>query len=275
VERGISTQPSGPALAHTLGGRVRHLLGLRRTIRAGPVRYRERTAEPLRHALSRKGSGAKEYDAHFSEGPPLRIHATARRIYADLAGPRLLSHFQSASEWLTPGMRVLLLEGGTGYAAEWVADRVGPSGAVVSLDRDEESVVFARRRYHLPHVAYELGGLETLSGETDGAFDAVFAVDALDRTGDLPRVLGELWRVVGEDGWLLIAAPTDGGSVAARGEAERLGTILSGASQPGSREEDQNVQESGAAPRPHAPPEIAAHARDGWAVLIARRPAQE
>lgn len=273
MERGVSTQPSGPALAHTLGGRVRYLLGLRRTIRAGPVRYRERTAEPLRHALSRKGTGAKEYDAHFDEGPPMRIHATARRIYADLAGPRLLSHFQSASEWLTPGMRVLLLEGGTGYAAEWVTERVGPSGAVVSLDRDEEAVVFARRRYRLPHVAYEHGGLEALSGETDGAFDAVFAVDALERSEDLSRALGELWRVVGQGGWLLVAAPTESGSVAARAEADRLGTILSAAGQPDPGEEQENVQESRR--RAPAAPEIAAHARDGWAVLIARRPAEE
>jgi ubiquinone/menaquinone biosynthesis C-methylase UbiE len=271
VETGASIQPSGPALARTLGGRVRYMLGLRRTIRAGPVRYRERTAEPLRHALSRKGSGAKQYDAHFEDGPPLRIHATARRVYADLAGPRLLPHFRSASEWLMPGMRVLLLEGGTGYAAEWVAARVGPSGAVVSLDRDEESTAFARRRYPLPNVAYEVGGLETLSGETDGGFAAVFAVDALDRSSDPASPLAELWRVVAEEGWLLVAAPTEGGSVAAKSEAERLAGILSVAAQRRPGGEPETLQES----LRIRPPELAAHARDGWAVLIARRPAQE
>ncbi|MEX2218774.1 MAG: class I SAM-dependent methyltransferase [Phycisphaerales bacterium] len=263
--------PPAPALARTLGDQLRRLLGLRRRIDAPGVRYRERTSEPLRRALSRKGEGAKEYEALFPDGgPPLRICATARRIYADLVGPRLLPVYRRAADWVTPGLRILLLEGGTGYAAEWVARQAGPSGAIVSLDRDEESTLFARRRYPYPNIAFETGGLESLSGETDGAFDAVFAVDALGPADDLTRALAELWRVVGEGGWLLAAVPIQPGSQTAQAEAARLSEAIRSATRP---------RPSGTETEPHdgdpSPPATAEDVRDGWATVIARRPRED
>src|SRR4029078_2618609 len=100
------------------------------------VRYREATIEPLRHALSRKGRGFKEYDAAFPDGHAMRIRCTASRVFADLSTPRLAPVYERAEPLLRPGMRVLILGGGTGDAGAFIAGRVAPSGAVVSLERD-------------------------------------------------------------------------------------------------------------------------------------------
>jgi SAM-dependent methyltransferase len=264
--------PPAPALARTLGGRLRHLLGLRHTIAVDGVRYRERTAEPLRHALSRKGAGWKEYEVFFAEGPPLRVRATAERQFADLTGARLLPVYQRAVEWLTPGLRVAVLQGGTGYAAAWIAERVGPSGAVVSIDRDEESAAFARRRYPLPNVAFDCGGTESLSGETDGAFDAAFAVSAIGTAEQAATTLAELWRVVGSPGWLFVAEPVAGPRESGRAQMETLAAALRGVLRP-SREEPPEGAEAAGRQRP--PPEMTADLRDGWITLVAKRPEEE
>ncbi len=193
---------------------ARWLVGLRRSVSVAGVRYREVGTEPLRHALSRHGSGHKDYDATFPDGTTMRIRVTPRRAFADLGGPdRLGPVFGRAEAIVRPGMRVLALQSGTGRVGAWLSERVGPSGAVVALDEDEQSVRFAQRRYARGNVAYEVGGPESLAGETDGAFDAVLAAMAA-----APRDAGELselWRVVGEGGWLFVAHPAAGESTLA------------------------------------------------------------
>jgi SAM-dependent methyltransferase len=188
-----------------IANRLRHALGMRQILTIAGVRYREATIEPLRHALSRKGPGYKDYDAAFAGGASMRIRCTPTRVYADLAPPRLAAVCERAESLLRPGMRVLLLEGGTGDAAAFIAGRVAPSGAVVSLDRDSESVEYAQKRYRLPNASYELGGIDGLTGETDGAFSAVIAVDPITETADPHPILTELWRVVAPGGWLMLA----------------------------------------------------------------------
>lgn len=186
--------------------RLRRLLGWRRTVRIDRVRYTERTAEPLHRAMSRHGPGVKDYDVEFPSGPRMRITCTRDRVYADLARPERLEPFQAAESVVKPGMRALIVEGGTGWAGERLSRRVGPSGAVVSLDRDEESAKFAQRRYRLSNTAYEAGHVEALKGETDESFDAVIAIEALGE-GDAARdALKELWRVVRAGGTLVLGA---------------------------------------------------------------------
>lgn len=203
-----------------LGRRMRRLLGIRQRFIVEGVRYREATTEPLRRALSRKGSGAKEYDVRFADGATMRIRATAARQYADLVGARMLEPYAAVGEMIVPGARVLALESGTGRVGAWLAERVGPSGAVVALDRDEESIAYAQRRYGAPNVAYEAGGEETLAGELDGAFDGVLAMGALREGQEAAAVLRELWRVVGQGGWMAVGAPAsaEGGVARPRGE---------------------------------------------------------
>src|SRR5690606_24336126 len=119
---------------------LKFALGIRRALWVGQTRYKELGAEPLAHALSRRGSGAKEYRVRFADGRRMIIAATRHRHYADLVGPLGLEVYQALSAALRPGMRIVALETGTGYIGEWLSAVVGPSGAVVALDGDAESV---------------------------------------------------------------------------------------------------------------------------------------
>jgi SAM-dependent methyltransferase len=183
-----------------------------RTFVVDDVRYRERTTEPLHRALSARGSGYKDYDVLFANRAPVRIRCTPLRLYADVAGPSVLAPYRLSDPIIRPGMRVLDVRCGTGCGAAHIAARVGPSGAVVALDPDHESVRFARRRYRAPNISFEIGGIESVGGELDGAFDAIVAVDWIRPGTDTPRELAALWRVLVPGGPLLLVQPLPGGS---------------------------------------------------------------
>ncbi len=238
-----AVEPSMERARLGLGNRLRHLLGLRQTFRVGPVRYREVTSDSLRQALSRAGDGFKEFDAHFADGASMRLRCTRERIYADLAGPRLAPVYKVAEPFLRPGMRVLIPRGGTGYPGAWAAGRVAPSGAVVSLEADTESVEYAQHRYRLPNASFERGGLEAVAGETDGAFGAVLLVEPLAPIDDEDAMNRELWRLVRPGGWLVSAA---------RRPAAELALALSRAIS--------------------GPVGVLSDVRDGWAIVKADRP---
>jgi len=194
---------------------LRSLLGLHRRFAVDGVRYTERGAESLRRALSRRGPGRKDFDVSFPGGAAMRIRATPWREYADLGLARLRPVYASVDRLIRPGMRLLDAGAGTGYGAAWLVERVGPSGAVVALERDRESVRYAAARYPAPNVAFECGWLESLTGETDGSFDGVVCCDAIRDRDDPEKALTELWRLVAPGGWMLIGAPVpghDGGS---------------------------------------------------------------
>ena len=64
---------------------------------------------------------------------------------------------------LSEGMRVLDLGSGVGDVALLAAERVGPSGAVVGIDRDPRSVAAANERARtggFQHVAFEVGAVD-------------------------------------------------------------------------------------------------------------------
>lgn len=215
----------------TVGGalwRVRRVFRWRRVIRAPGVRYTELTTEPLRRALSRLGGGFKEYEVEFTHAPRMRIRATRRRVYADLAPPPDDGAWVTIASLVRPGDRVLILQGGTGYAAERMSRLVGPAGAVVSLDRDEESTRFAQRRYRAANIAFEAGHVEALRGETDGSFDLAASLGSGDPADHDAGVTAELWRVVAPGGDLVLAAPAtaDDGGPTPR-SAEDLVALLS------------------------------------------------
>lgn len=186
---------------------LRRMLGLHPSLIVAGVRYRERGRESLRRALSSRGSGVKEYDVEFPDGKRTRIRCTPDRLYADLSGPSLAPAYGACDPLIRPGMRLLDASCGTGYGAAWLAERVGPSGAVVALDRDLESIRYARMRYPLGNVSFEPGGIESVMGETDGAFAGVFACGVPLRGQDATRVVSEWWRLIAPGGWLLVVAP--------------------------------------------------------------------
>ncbi|MEO0483222.1 MAG: class I SAM-dependent methyltransferase [Planctomycetota bacterium] len=204
------------------------LVGLRPARIVEGVVYRERSNESLRRALAPAGRGYKDYDVRFPNGARLSIRATPMRPYADLVGTLRVDVYERLARDVVPGQRVLDARSSTGAGAHLLASRVGPSGAVVALETDRESVRFARRRYPALHVAQELASIEALSGELDHAFDAVFAVDPpLQPKPETPanqgpvsrgaapfdahaaehavNYLAELWRLVAPGGRLAVA----------------------------------------------------------------------
>lgn len=201
-------------------GRVSRSMGLtRRRIEVNGVIYRERNSSSLRRALSPSGSGVKEYDVRFpswngtmpaSQYPmraTMRIRYTHKRMYADLGHEPRVQFFTHLNKLVRPGDRVLELGCGTGGGSAILASMVGPSGGVISVHRDGESVRFARQRYRANQLAFELGWIETLEGELDGAFDVVVAVDLFRDAPDAPsksRAIASLWRVVRPGGVVLV-----------------------------------------------------------------------
>lgn len=200
--------------------RLMRSLGMsRRRIEVGGVVYRELTGMSLRRALGETGPGVKEYEvrfplpgrelrsAQYPHREEMRIRFTARRRFADLGHDPRVRFVHAMRDVVRPGQRVLDLGCGTGAGSAQLASAVGPSGGVVAINRDGESIRFARQRYRADHLAFELGWLDTLSGELDGAFDVVVAVDLFRDAPDDPgksRAVSELWRVVKRGGWVLM-----------------------------------------------------------------------
>ncbi len=178
----MSDRGRNPVLA-----RVERLLARmgvhKRTIRADGVRYRERSGISLRRALGELGPGVKEYEARFTgaagERRSMRIRYTRSRRYDDIGSDPRVWLYERFIDRVRPGMRVLELGCGTGAGSAMLARAVGPSGGVVSLDRDGESIRFARQRYPSDQQGFELGWLESLDGELDGAFECMVCVDPL------------------------------------------------------------------------------------------------
>jgi len=172
---------------HPVVAKVERLLarvGLRkRVIRVDGVRYRERSGISLRRALGELGPGVKEYDARFTgvtgDRRSMRIRYTRSRRYHDIGSDPRVGLYETFIDRVRPGMRVLELGCGTGAGSAMLARAVGPSGGVVSLDRDGESIRFARQRYPSDQQGFELGWTESLDGELDGAFECMVCVDPL------------------------------------------------------------------------------------------------
>jgi SAM-dependent methyltransferase len=189
-------------------------MGLLGSVHVDGVVYREFTPEPLPRALGRKGPGFKDYRVHFPDGTKMLIRATPRRIFADLAPAPRLTRYARVEPLIVPGMRILELGCSTGYGSVWLADRVGRSGAVVAIDTDDQAVAFAQKRYPRPNIAFEIRRPDSLTGETDGSFDAVFAPRGITGEGGDTADLAELWRLVAPGGWMLVGVSGAGGSSA-------------------------------------------------------------
>lgn len=217
---------------------VRRAVRIRRGVHVDGIYYKELTPESLERSLSRRGPGFKDYRVRFPDGSKqvIRCSMTSSRegsppgaIFADLMGSvgigrlepliRTPTSSSPASEppspALLPGDRVLELGSGSGYRAVWLSYAVGPSGGVVALTHSRELVQYAQKRYvtQRPNIAFELAETFGLSGETDGSFNAVVAMDVaiehLPPSDAAQTLLRELWRLVVPGGVLLLGSPID------------------------------------------------------------------
>jgi SAM-dependent methyltransferase len=69
-------------------------------------------------------------------------------------------------------MCVLDLGSGAGNVSRIAAELVGPTGAVVGIERDPDAVELAQRRTNVSNVQFRVGDVQTLDG-IDEQFDAV------------------------------------------------------------------------------------------------------
>lgn len=203
----------------------RAAIGIRRGVHAGGVYYKELTPERLQRALSKRGTGHKDYRVTFPDGSKQVVRCGVDRCYADLMGVEGHRRLARMCELVRPGSRVLEVVGlpyATGYTSAAIARATGRSGAVVSLLTDSQGTSFARRRYVLPNLSIEPANPEqplgSLIGEVDGAFDAVLCLHGAAKPDALPALAIDLWRLVRPGGWLVIGV--------ARGEADALATTM-------------------------------------------------
>lgn len=204
--------------------RLRVLLRLRRGFRVGEIWYKELASTPMHRALQAppRGVGFKDFRVTFPDGAKLVIRCSAREVYADLMGSVGLEHLYAVGDLIRPGTRVLELGAGSGYRASWLSGMVGPSGSVVAIGHDRVAIEYATRRYRLSNVAFEVASAQTLSGETDGSFDAAVISAVLDDTPAGNALLSETWRVLGPGGLLVMQAESGSGEAGAERAARAL-----------------------------------------------------
>lgn len=210
-------------------------LGLRRVMRRltstgtittyDGVKYRPVGHHSLTRSLSKRGPGFKEYDVSIPLAEPMRIRVEPSRVFADLTGSRFASEQELLRSHVRPGSRALVINAGTGDISKWIADLVGPSGAVVSLELDEQSVEFASRRYAAENITFEHGDGSLLLGEPDEAFEFILAPRAFSPNDEGLNLL-PLWRLVAPGGTLAIS--TSSGSVLALKLTRLLGDCSMG-----------------------------------------------
>lgn len=101
------------------------------------------------------------------------------------------------------GKRVLDLACGTGYGSTLLA---GAGAIVTGLDISSEAIKIARARYQRDGVKFIIGSCYDLPFE-DGAFDVVVANEMIEHVDQHDTLLGEVKRVLAEDGLFLISTP--------------------------------------------------------------------
>ncbi len=103
-----------------------------------------------------------------------------------------------------PGQSVLDVACGTGVVARTAAERTGPRGSVVGLDRNEAMLDVARRLR--PDLRWQIGDACALPFP-DGSFDVVLSQAGLMFFGDRVQALRETGRVADVDGRIAVQVP--------------------------------------------------------------------
>jgi ubiquinone/menaquinone biosynthesis C-methylase UbiE len=101
---------------------------------------------------------------------------------------------------LREGAHVLDVGCGTGRLAHWIAERVGPNGAVSGIDPLEERIQIARSRGGV--ARFEVGRAEDLRAFDDASFDFVCMSSVFHWVDDKTKALAEVRRVLRPGGRL-------------------------------------------------------------------------
>lgn len=167
-------------------------------------------------AAVRQRYAAVARDARGQFPYPVGLESLARLGYAPAwissVPPQLAARFVGVGNPFTvrlprPGERVLDVGCGCGVDTLIAASLVGPSGRSVGLDATPEmlewprSVVSGRDEFAPEFVE---GSVENLPFE-DGSFDVVISNGALNLATDKDRAFGEIARVLGPGGEMVVA----------------------------------------------------------------------
>jgi SAM-dependent methyltransferase len=134
-----------------------------------------------------------------------QVVRSAAEVYEEFFVPALFQEWTgrvAAAAGIQSGQAVLDVACGTGVLARTVAERVGPTGAVVGLDVNEGMLAVARRT--APAITWRQGQAEALPF-ADAAFDAVVSQFGLMFFADRGAALREMRRVMRPGGRLAVA----------------------------------------------------------------------
>jgi SAM-dependent methyltransferase len=128
------------------------------------------------------------------------------RIVPDATEPGIVALHVRRYEFARPycrGRDVLDAGCGVGYGAALLAE---VARRVVAVDRDEDAIAYARRRYGQPNIEFVVGDLVSLE-QPDGAFDVVCAFETIEHLIAPERFVGEARRVLRPDGAFIVSTP--------------------------------------------------------------------
>jgi SAM-dependent methyltransferase len=131
------------------------------------------------------------------------------RIIPDETEPGIVALHLKRYEFALPHCvdRAVLDAGcGVGYGTAFLAER---ARRVVGVDRSEEAIAYARRRYMRPNVEFEVADLLELPAAAE-AFDAVCCFETIEHLPDQDAFLEEVRRVLRPGGAFLVSTPRAG-----------------------------------------------------------------
>jgi len=112
-------------------------------------------------------------------------------------------HRYALARELVGGKQVLDAACGEGYGSALLA---GAAAAVSGVDRSEETIAHARRRYRAANLAFQVADCLDLPFDAD-SFDCVVSFETLEHLADHDGLLREFRRVLRPEGFLLLSSP--------------------------------------------------------------------
>ena len=134
-----------------------------------------------------------------------QVTRKAAEVYEEFFVPALFQQWPprvATAAGIEAGQRVLDVACGTGVLARAVAERVGPTGAVVGLDLNDGMLAVAQRK--APAIEWRQGRAEALPFDDD-SFDKVVSQFGLMFFEDRRAALQEMIRVLRPGGRLAVA----------------------------------------------------------------------
>jgi len=124
------------------------------------------------------------------------------------------------------GAQVLDVGSGPGHLAYEIAQVVGPDGHIEGVDSAEGLVEIGRRRCAgMENASFTLGDAYDLPHD-DGTFDTVMSSQVFEYLDDVPKALGEMFRVLKPGGRVLIHGTGWGALLWHSSDPERMSRIM-------------------------------------------------